>query len=310
LPLNFDPSGGVTWFAPSGTADETANTDGTPFSSAGGYLVDAVPILAGFDVATPAASYNLVQYPGEPTAVVAGSNVIDRAHASALVDYGNAPSERLAGQLYSQGVAGTVFDSSGGAGGGYGVTDAGIESNMVLKDGDTAGGIPGGPSLLARIDRDILAEPDVGTVIIDEGLQDVLAADGAASTTANLGYAYAALQQQLTDFGVQSQIFGTLTPCGGFTDTTDSQQCDAQVETARNQISDSFTTLKGSCSADLSTAVAANDGKSPADLATAYDTGDHVNLTLGSSGGYAALAQAIANSPCSFMPPSSAPPST
>jgi hypothetical protein len=299
LPLNSYPAAARTWFAPSSAGDQTSVESGSAFT----YAINEVPLLAGFDVATPAASYNLVQYPGEPTVVVAGNNVIDGAHVGAPTDSGNTPSSRLAGQLFKQGTAGTLFASGGGPGGGYGVTDAGLQSNMVLTDGKTAGGV----SLLARLDRDILAEPDVGTVVIDEGLQDVLAADGAAATATDLSQAYGALQLQLQDFGVQSEIFGTLTPCGGFTDSTDSQQCDAATEAGRDQVNESVSTLAGYCTVDFSGALDSGDGASPADLAAADDVGDHVNLT---PAGYTALAQAITNSPaCLFMPPA-VPPST
>jgi hypothetical protein len=314
LPLNSYPSASRAWFAPEGTGDQTTNTDGTPFTGTGGYLFDAVPLLAGLDVATPAASYNLDQYPGEPTVVVAGNNVIDGTHVSVPTDSSTTPSGWLAGELYSQGTAGTLYPAAGSTPDGYGVTDAGIQSNMVLSDGETAGGVPGGPSLLARMDRDILAEPDVGTVIIDEGLEDILASDGSTTTAGNLVDAYAALQQQLQDFGVQSQIFGTLTPCGGFTDSTDSQQCDAQVEATRIQVNDSVPLAGGYGTADFSAALDSGNGASPADLAAAYDDGDHVNLTTGSDGGYAALATAvstaIADGTSAIEPPLTAFPET
>jgi hypothetical protein len=275
--------------------------------------MNAVPLLAGLDVATPAAMYNLEQYPGEPTVVVAGNNVIDGTHVSVPTDSSTTPSGWLAGELYSQRIVGAPYstDASNPA---YGVTDAGIQSNMVLSDGESAGGVPGGPSLLARVDRDILAEPDVGTVIIDEGLEDLLASDGSATTAQDLGYAYALLQQQLQYFGVQSQVFGMLTPCGGFTDSTDSQQCDAQVEAARVEVNGSIGGPGGYGTADFSAALDSGDGASPADLAAAYDDGDHVNLTTGSGGGYAALgtavSTAIADGTSAIEPPLTAFPET
>jgi hypothetical protein len=310
LPLNSFPSAGRAWFAPSSTPNETADTTGTPFTSGGGYAVSAVPLLAGFDVTTPEATYNLSQYPGEPTVVVAGDNVIDGPQSSAESDATDTPSRMLAGMLDRDGAAGSLYAAGGGPGGGYGITDADIQSNMVLQDGDTAGGIPGGQSLLARVDRDILAEPDVGTVILDEGLQDILATDGAPGEVTNLTDAYQVIQQQLAGFGVGQVIFGDLTPCGGFTDAADSQQCDAQAETARLKVNQDVDGLSGIREADFSGAVAAAGDASPADLAPADDAGDHVNLTLADGGGYAALATAVSGSFCPFKPPASAPPST
>ena len=64
----------------------------------------------------------------------------------------------------------------------YGVVNAGVQSNLVVQNGAPYGdgidgngdGVPGGQSLVGGLDRDILAEPGVGTVILDEGLEDVL----------------------------------------------------------------------------------------------------------------------------------------
>lgn len=297
LPLNSYPAAARTWFAPSSDGDQTSAQSDTDFT----YAVNAVPLLTGFDVATPAAAYNSVSYPGEPTVVVAGNNVIDGTHASAPSDSGNTPSSWLAGQLYSQGAAS-----------GYGVTDAGLQSNDVLTDGQTAGaglagGVPDGMSLLARIDRDVLAEPGLGTVVIDQGLEDLLAADGSAATSANLEDAYSALLVQLQDFGAGEVIFGTLTPCGGFTDSTDSQSCDTATDTARTSVNDTMSNGTGFCTADFSAAVASSGTTSPVALASANDAGDHVNLTAGTGGGYAALGSEInlddQTGVCSLEPP-------
>ncbi|HEV3379550.1 MAG TPA: hypothetical protein VG142_00960 [Trebonia sp.] len=314
LPMNSFPAGAQTWFsAPSTTAadeNETGDTTGGSFTAAGAFEVDAVPLLSGFDVATPGGTYfdtdtgASTAYPGEPTIVVAGNNVIDGTHASAASDSGNTPSSWLAGQMYAQGQTGTLFPASGTAPAGYGITDAGLQSNMVLKDGDTAGGVPGGVSLLARVDRDILAEPDVGTVVIDEGLEDILGADGASATASSLTNAYHALQQQLQAFGVNETVVGSLTPCGGFADSTDSQACDTATETARTTVNDSMQNGVYACAVDFSGALASSTATSPVDLATAYDIGDHVNLT---AGGYAALATAVGAQVtlgvCSLAPP-------
>ena len=171
LPLNSFASGAVTWFSPAGSGNDTADTTGTPFTGTGSWWMGAVPLLTGLDVTTPAVtSGGTAVSPGEPTVVVAGDNVIDGYTSDALSDALHDPSQRLAGQLVSQNLAT-----------GYGVVDAGIEAGQVLSDGTAYGGV----SLLGRLDRDILAEPDVGTVIIDEGLQDLLR--DASSSTSSTG---------------------------------------------------------------------------------------------------------------------------
>jgi hypothetical protein len=47
---------------------------------------------------------------------------------------------------------------------------------------------------------------------------------------------------------------------------------------------------------------AVGNGASPEALIGADDAGDHVNLSGGSSGGYAALAPAVGNGGCPLMP--------
>jgi hypothetical protein len=312
LPANSFPSGARAWFAPSSTPDETGDTTGTPFST-DGYVVNAVPLLTGVDVATPGVPINLTPYPGAPTVVVAGDNVIDGPDASAQADVVQTPSQRLAGQLYSQGVAGQLYNTAGTPA--YGAVDAGVQSNSVLKDGDTSGtGVPGGPSLLARIDRDILAEPDVGTVVIDEGLQDLLSDDGSPTDTGDLLHAISLIQQQLEAFGVGQVIFGTITPCGSFSDSVTGLQCDASVEMARLSVNENADDVAGICQVDFAAAVTASGvvttsgGVSIADLIGTDNAGDHANLTLGTGGGYAALAQAVSMGQCPLAPPAAAPP--
>ena len=60
---------------------------------------------------------------------------------------------------------------------------------MVLFDTGTedSGTAPGGLALEYRLDHDVLAEPDLGTVIINIGLEDVLWDDGVSMTMAVVG---------------------------------------------------------------------------------------------------------------------------
>jgi hypothetical protein len=320
LPLNSYPSGGMAWFAPSTLGNETADTTGTPFTSGGGYSLYSVPILTGVDVTTPEESISgsnsaapPTEYPGEPTVVVAGDNVIDGSTASAQQDGPDAPSQRLAGYLASDlAQSGTPL---------YGVVDAGVPSNLVTEDGSfygngtSASGVPGGQSLISRLDRDILAEPGVGTVIVDEGLEDMLWDDGSTNGQTLLKDDYDIIQEQLEGFGVQSYI-GTLTPCGGYSNTVTKTACNAATETARTTINASLSDLAGACIPDLSAAVAQSGTSGPVDLATANNIGDDVNLTQGSSGGYAALATTVVStannplSPCPIEPVGPALPAT
>jgi hypothetical protein len=301
LPLNSWASGGLAWFSPSSMGNQTANPDATPFTGPGSTLIGAVPLLTALDVTTSAETFTVngttVTTPGEPTVVVAGDNVIDGFTSDAQSDATNVPSQRLAGLLSSQGAAS-----------GYGVVDAGVQSNQVVADGTSEGGV----SLLARLDADILAEPDVGTVVIDEGLEDVLLSGGAADLADTLWNGYQLLQTQLTDFGITS-ITGDLTPCGGYSNSTVGDSCSAAVESQRVEVN-SLIDAESACPALFSDAVgdtasAASDGAStetsPETLASGYGTADGVNLTLGANGGYGQLANAVvaAGPPCGLTPP-------
>jgi hypothetical protein len=290
LPMNSWASGANASLAPSSTPNETQDTSATPFSGSGSYFIGAVPVLTGLDVTTAAETIDGVSSPGDPTVVVAGDNVIDGFSSDAQPDALDIPSQRIAGQLASQGLAA-----------GFGVVDAGVQSNKVVADGNAGGGV----SLLARLDRDILTEPDVGTVVIDEGLQDVLSNDGSTAVQDNLEAAYGILASQLGAFGI-NVIIGDLTPCGGYSNSTVGDSCSTAVETVRetvnSYIDDAEVPPGGSapppCPAAFDAAVSASTSASPEVLQAAYDAGDHVNLTLGTTGGYAALAHAVAATGC------------
>jgi len=174
----------------------------------------------------------------------------------------------------------------------YGAIDAGIEDNGVLRD---VRGNAGGLSALSRLDRDILDRPGIGTVIVTEGLTDLL--NGAiANTLSSVGYTE--LATLLNAWGV-TVIFASLTPCDGYS------PCTAAVDSARTAVN---TWIGGQSTflapflsnVDFNAAVAVDDpdssstpaeqklgtGAAPAD----YDSGDHVNLT---NDGYAALTASI-----------------
>jgi hypothetical protein len=283
LPTNAWPSGGFEYLTAANAGNETEDTTGTPFTSWTG----GIAVLSGVDVTTPAATIDGIASPGAPTVVVAGNNVIDgwTSGNKAWCDCLNDPSQRLAGQLASQGLTT-----------GYGTVDAGLAVNQVLADLP----IYGGMSLLSRLDRDVLAEPDVGTVIIDQGLQDVLTQGGTATNQNQLENAYTVLEGELSAFGV-NVITADLTPCGGY--SSSASTCSTTVDDARQAVNSFIDDGGGApnCPAFFDQAVG-NGAGPPEALQTAYDAGDHVNLSAGSTGGYAALAPAVENSGCILTP--------
>jgi hypothetical protein len=282
LPENTWSSGAQTWLTATGAGDKAGQSSGSAFSTGPEGMV---PLLTGVDVTT--------QGSGEPTVVVAGNNVIDANSTTVPSDAANAPSQRLAGQL-----------STTSAAAGFGVVDAGVEANQVLSDGTAAGGV----SLLARVDRDILAEPNVGTVVIDEGLEDLLLSAGSTTTEQEMQNAYGLLATQLADFGI-TVVTANLTPCTNYQGATDScpDSTSSGVQNARIALNAAIG--QASCPADINSAVAVPDSQTGLDdLAAGDGTADNVNLTLGAtSGGYNAIAQALAQTvgsgtgpPCSL----------
>jgi Concanavalin A-like lectin/glucanases superfamily len=124
----------------------------------------------------------------------------------------------------------------------YGTVSEGIESNQIMNDdpeiyNDLA---VGGPAALSRIDRDILDQPGLTTVVLDEGLEDLLtkhtAGDlDAADTLDTVGYT--ALLGYLQTYGIN--VIGIpLTPCNGYAGGSPAMNdvCTPSVDTARTTV--------------------------------------------------------------------------
>jgi hypothetical protein len=278
----------------SGAGDQTMNTGGTEFTGTGTLEGQFSDILTGVDVETS----------GTPTAAVLGDGLIDALGADTT-----AP---LQGVRTSDDLATSLQDAAGsGNEPAFGVVGEGIEANQVLTDTDTTAGGNGGPSALSRLASDILAEPGVGTVVVDEGLEDLLQARGSASIEAELtNDGYNELINQLNAWGI-TVIFGTLTPCSGYAGSGSSPEdaCTTgtapTVDAARWDINNSFllaqygnqTCALGPCDlavdfdGALTNSTTAEASGTPAEaLAATYDSGDHVNLT---NAGYAAITATI-----------------
>ncbi|QUQ67857.1 Concanavalin A-like lectin/glucanases superfamily protein [Kutzneria sp. CA-103260] len=114
----------------------------------------------------------------------------------------------------------------------YGAVSAGIESNEVTTDyaQPSADSRVGGPSALSRVDRDLLAQPGVTTVVLYEGLQDILN----HKTASEVDAAYAQLESYLYSAGITTIAIG-LTPCVGYAGRGGSTNdpCTTDVDTQR-----------------------------------------------------------------------------
>ena len=161
---------------------------------------------------------------------------------------------------------------------GLSLANAGISANQVTHDASPRHPA-GGPSLLRRFDRDVLSHPNLGGVIVAEGLNDI----GLRGTsTAQLVAGYTALARRAHAAGVPILI-ATLTPMqGAFYDSRRARvtrtQVNAWIRTQR--------VFDGVVDFDL----AVRDPVDGQRLHPAYDSGDHLHPN---ARGFAAMAQAV-----------------
>jgi hypothetical protein len=299
LPGHSWASGATEWVsaAPAKattSGDETGDTAAAPFTGSGSATAVATSLLTSVDVTSPVTAGDP---DGDPAVVVVGDSLTDPgAPGNKAISDPAAPSIRVGGQLAGLPTAA-----------GFAVSNADIEDNQVLTDGTAAGG----PSLLTRLDRDVLAEPDGGTVVIDEGLEDLLQAGPSDTIATSMENAYGAISSVLSSFGAKVTI-ATLTPCAGYANTGADDACSdnsgdppgicstaiptglpVSVDLNRDELNQdicglTIPTYPPPCGADLDGAVS-NQG-SPEALQAADDAGDHANLT---TAGYAAMAGAV-----------------
>lgn len=274
-----------------GAGDQTANTDGSPFSGSGTASGQYSNILTGIDVQTA----------GTPTVSVLGDGLIDAGGPGTTTPL-LAPrvSDDLASSLQS--AAGTGNQPT------FGVVGAGIESNTMLEDRVFLAEDTAGTSTLSRLVHDVLAEPGVGTVIVYGGMEDDLVIGSDPVTEAQLeDDAYGELATQLNAWGI-SVIFTTMTPCAGYAGGVNPRLNPDVCSTGSGGTVDAFRTdlnssyimaqfdgqpapcLLAPCNYADDFGAAVSNGASPEALIAADDAGDHINL---SAAGYAAAAATI-----------------
>lgn len=170
--------------------DHSGAADGSPFTGVNGSFTN---VVTGMDVATNTTD-------SENTQVVVGDNLVDamqpNAHAVTQSD--------LATNLSAISPTAPVT---------HGTLDEGIESNEITADypQHLDGYMLGGPSLVSRLDRDVLDQPGIDTVIVDEGLEDVL--HGAADDV--FAADYQQIVTYLKNYGITVIAVG-LPPCAGY----------------------------------------------------------------------------------------------
>jgi lysophospholipase L1-like esterase len=148
--------------------------------------------------------------------------------------------------------------------------------NRVLQDGL-------GPNVLARLDRDLLAQSGVSWAIVFEGINDLgTAAPAAASAVASdLIDAYDQIIVRAHAAGIQ--VYGaTLTPFGG-----NEGYDDPLREAARSSVN---AWIRAHFDAVLDFDRVVRDPSTPSRLLPAYDVGDHLHLN---PAGYRALGSSV-----------------
>jgi lysophospholipase L1-like esterase len=154
-----------------------------------------------------------------------------------------------------------------------GVMNAGISGNRVLTDGS-------GQSAQARFDRDVLAQPDVSTVVVMEGVNDLRW--DLATTPADLIGPYRQLVARAHARGV-CVVGGTIPPWEG----------GSRWSPAKDDVREAVNAwIRGSGELDavVDFDAALRDPQRPARMLPAYDSGDHLHP---GDAGYAAMAAAV-----------------
>lgn len=160
---------------------------------------------------------------------------------------------------------------------GVSVVNQAAGGNRVLQDGL-------GPNVLARLDRDLLAQSGVRWAIVFEGVNDIGTAPPAtvSQTAADLIDAYDQILERAHAQDIR--VYGaTITPFGGNTGYDSPER-----EAARQQVNAWIRDHHFDAVLDFDKV--ARDPAAPARLLPAYDTGDHLHLN---PAGYRALGASV-----------------
>jgi lysophospholipase L1-like esterase len=161
------------------------------------------------------------------------------------------------------------------------ITNMAAGGNRILTDGL-------GPNALGRIERDVLAHPNVRYALIFEGVNDIgTAATDTATQTAVADRVVSALDQMITRLHAAGiAVFGaTITPMSG----PGQVYGDPTREAARQRVNKWIRT-SGRFDAVVDFDAAVRDPKNGTMLRTEYDSGDYLHLN---PAGYKAMAEAV-----------------
>ncbi|WP_231607946.1 LamG-like jellyroll fold domain-containing protein [Streptacidiphilus albus] len=270
-------NGSYEYITSTGSGDLTTSTSTTPFTTNAAAYGNFTDLVTDLDV----------QSANVPTEAVLGDNLIDPLQSGTTLPNSN-------GDRVSDALSGAEPSTAQP----FGVLAEGIESNDLMTDNPETfdGSAVGGPSALSRIDRDVLDQPGIKTVIVSEGLEDLLAGDSNTDLQTN---GYLALVQQLQGWGI-TVVLTSLTPCDGFTgdgatpndpctlSTVDANRMDVNAYLGGMNLGNPWST-PAVYFADYDAAVAVPDTSNPGveKLAPGADGGDHANLSVAAFGALA-----------------------
>ena len=163
------------------------------------------------------------------------------------------------------------------------VANAGISGNQVLEDPTLPDGLPTyGPSVLSRLDADVLAQSGVNDVLFWEGINDI--GQSPSTTVAALTAGYTQVIARLHARGLRV-IQGTLTPLGGATNG----YAKPENVALRNAVN-AWIRQSSPADAVVDFDAAVRDPANPDFIAPQYDGGDGLHFN---AAGYQRIAAAI-----------------
>jgi lysophospholipase L1-like esterase len=157
-----------------------------------------------------------------------------------------------------------------------GVLNAGISGNRLLLDGGSAG-----PNALARLNRDVLTQPGVRTVIVFEGINDIQQTPH-ETDPAKIIAALRQIASRSHDRGLRV-IGATITPFKGWHSYTD------ELESVRQAVN-AFIRTGTDFDAVVDFDAVIRDPSDPQRIRPGYDQGDHLHP---GDQGFEAMAKAV-----------------